>query len=309
MARPAARARVPATTANLGAGFDAFGAALAVGLEATVAPREGDARVTATGEGAGELPEGDENLVWRAFVALHDEVGEPVPDVAVTVHSAIPLERGLGSSSAALVAGLGLARALVAPPVGDRDLVRLAAAIEGHPDNVAPAVLGGLVCAARDDDGALVLRRVTPHRRLRPVLLVPSERQPTVAAREVVPDRLPRDEVVDQTARGTHVFAALAGSWPAAPGLAGDRLHEPARAEVMPAAGRLLDALRAAGVHAWLSGAGPAVVAAVARRDTTLLATVGAIAADHDVAVIVSDWDLAGLDVRPDPPDPVMASR
>ncbi len=290
-----ARVRAPATTANLGAGFDSFGAALSLGLVAAVSPREGTDRVTSVGEGADELPTGDDNLVWRGFVALHDEVGEPVPDVAIRVDSAVPVERGLGSSSAAIVAGLGLARALVTTPVGDRDLIRTASGLEGHPDNVASAVLGGLVCAARDDAGALVLRRAAPHRRLRPVLLVPPERQGTVGARAVLPDELPQDDVVDQTARGAHVLAALAGLWPADPALAGDRLHEPARTGVMTAAGRLLADLRGAGIHAWLSGAGPSIVAAVARRADTGLAAVGEIAGDHEVEVVAAAWDLGGL--------------
>lgn len=295
MSPSTARVRVPATTANLGAGFDSFGAALSLGLVAAVASRGGAVRVTSVGEGADELPTGDDNLLWRAFVALHDEVGEAVPDVAIRVDSAVPVERGLGSSSAAIVAGLGLARELVPVPVGDRDLVRLASELEGHPDNVAPAVLGGLVCAARDDGGALVLRRVAPHRRLRPVLLVPSERQGTAGARAVLPAGLPQADVAVQTARAAHVLAALAGLWPADPALGGDRLHEPARTGAMPATGRLLADLRGAGIHAWLSGAGPSVVAAVPRRGEVGLAAVGEIAGAHEVEVVPADWDLGGL--------------
>ncbi|HEX2026659.1 MAG TPA: homoserine kinase [Nitriliruptorales bacterium] len=292
--------RVPASTANLGPGFDAFGAALSRHLDAWVLPAEpGRPKVTSEGEGAGELPDDDENLLWRAFLALCTRAGVPVPDVRVRVLNRIPLERGLGSSSAAIVAGLGLARAACALPVGDHDLVRLATTIEGHPDNVAPAVLGGLVCAARTDEGDLVVRRGQPHPRLRPVALVPSTRQRTTAARAVLPDAVDRDAVVDQAARAGHLLAALLGAWPAAAALAGDRLHEPSRLDTMTATGSVIDDLRSAGIHAWLSGAGPSVCAAVAARDEVALRRCAAVGGRHDFEVWALRWDLAGLVALP----------
>jgi homoserine kinase len=296
VSRERVRVRVPATTANLGPGFDAFGAAVGVHLEAwTVSPGQQDGRVVSEGEGAGQVPTGDDNFLWAAFQALCDHTGAPAPDVGVRVASRIPVERGLGSSAAAIVAGLGLARAACGLAVGDLELVRLATRIEGHPDNVAPAVLGGLTCAARTDTGELVVRRAQPHARLRPVALVPPARQPTVVARSAVPDALGRDAVVDHTARAGHVLAALLGAWPAAAELAGDRLHEPPRLAAAPATAALVAELRAAGVHVWLSGAGPSACAAVARRDDAGLGRCHAIAAAHGFGVHPVGWDLAGL--------------
>jgi homoserine kinase len=294
--------RVPATSANLGPGFDAFGVALGLRMEARVRDATDGVRVRSTGEGQSELPSGDDNLLWRAFIALHAHVGVPVPAVTIEVTSPIPLERGLGSSSAAIVAGLGLARATSGVAIADRDVVRLATEMEGHPDNVAPAVLGGLVVAAARDDGTLVLRRGQPHRRLRPLLLVPDERQSTRSARGVLPRSLPTGDVVTQVGRAGHLVGALLGAWPADPAVAGDRLHEPARAEAMPESGELLDELRRAGVHAWLSGAGPAVAAAVPRRDGDAHDRVAAFAARHGWVVLPLDWDLAGLDTATGPP-------
>lgn len=294
--------RVPATSANLGPGFDAFGVALRLRMEARAVEAADDVRVLSAGEGVSELPDGDDNLLWRAFLALHSHVGAPVPDVTIAVASPIPLERGLGSSSAAIVAGLGLARATSGADIADRDLVRLATEMEGHPDNVAPAVLGGLVVAATADDGAVVLRRGQPHRRLRPLVLVPEARQSTRHARAVLPRALPSPEVVTQVGRAGHVVGALLGAWPADPAVAGDRLHEPARAEAMPASGDLLAELRVEGIHAWLSGAGPGVATAVARRDVDAHDRVTAIAADHGWAVRTMDWDLAGLETSAGPP-------
>jgi homoserine kinase len=275
--------QVPATTANLGPGFDAFGLAVDRYLTVRSLPRDAQPERVRThmlvGDPAGdhadpagvdanpasppELPTDDSNLVWRSLVAFCDHHAVPVPDVAIRATNQIPLERGLGSSSSAIVAGLCLARALTGVEVGDRDLVVLATELEGHPDNVAPALLGGLVACTTDDAGALIMRRVNPTPRLRPLVLVPRERQSTVAARAVVPDTLPRSEVAVQAGRAGHVLAALAGVWPVAIGAAGDRLHEPERLRVMASSGAVIAALRAHGVHAWLSGAGPAVAAAI----------------------------------------------
>ncbi|MGH3442170.1 MAG: homoserine kinase [Nitriliruptorales bacterium] len=293
---PPVGVRVPASTANLGPGFDSFGIALGLHLEAHVVVRRGEEpRVATVGEGSEELPGDDENLLWRSFLALCAHVGAPVPDVGIRVHNGIALERGLGSSSAAIVAGLGLARAAVAATLSDLELVRLATEIEGHPDNVAPAVLGGLVVAARTDGGELVVRRAQPHPRLCAVVLVPESRQATVAARASIPASLDRAQVVDQTARAGHVIGALLGAWPAEAALVGDRLHEPARFEVMGPSGAVVGALREGGIHAWLSGAGPSVCAAVPRRDAGAVELCGTIGEEHGFAASVRDWDLSGL--------------
>lgn len=288
--------RVPATTANLGPGFDAFGAAVGLHLEAVAQPRNGrPQRVVSGGEGAGELPTDDENLLWRSFRALCDGAGVPAPDVTIRTRNTIPLERGLGSSSAAIVAGLALARAACGLSMGDLELVRLATELEGHPDNVAAAVLGGLVCAARSDRGELVVRRAQPHARLVPIAFVPENRQATTAARAVVPRTLARQDLIDHTARAGHVLAALLGVWPSESGLAGDRLHEPPRLAAMPQTGALVAELRAVGVHVWLSGAGPSACAAVPGRDAEAYASCARIGAARGFAVRKLRWDLAGV--------------
>jgi homoserine kinase len=169
--------QVPATTANLGPGFDAFGLALQRYLVVrTVDVDSQPDRVRIADDDTSELACDDDNLVWRSFVRFCDHHEVPVPDVGLVCSSQIPLERGLGSSSSAIVAGLTLARALTEIRCSDRDLVALAAGIEGHPDNVAPAVLGGLVVCASDDDGRLVVRRINPATASRPLILVPSDR-------------------------------------------------------------------------------------------------------------------------------------
>jgi len=255
--------QVPATSANLGPGYDAYGLALALHLTVRSVARSAQAeRVQASGEGRGDVPTGDDNLLWRSFVAFCEQHDAPVPDVALQATNRIPLERGLGSSSSAIVAGLALARAVTGTPIGDRDLVTLASEVEGHPDNVAPALLGGLVACTADDQGRIVVRRINPTPTLHPIVLVPPFRQATSYARGVLPTHLEAAEVTLQASRAGHVLGALAGLWPVAPGAAGDRLHEPARMETMGPSGTVLAALRGQGLHAWLSGAGPSVAVA-----------------------------------------------
>lgn len=285
------RVRVPATSANLGPGYDAFGIALTRHLVAELTPRS-DARVETVGEGAGEVATGDDNLVWASLVAFCDEYGVAAPDLSLRVDNRIPLERGLGSSSAAIVAGLVLARAVSGVTVGDRDLVTLATRIEGHPDNVVPALLGGVTVTASTGDGTLVVRRAQPHARLRPVLLVPSQRQNTSAARSVLPTEVALGTAADQAARAGHVLGAFIGAWPVDGRLAGDHLHEPRRLEVMAASGALISALRAEGHHCWLSGAGPAVGAAVTHSTPT--EPIAALARGRGFELVMLDWDLSG---------------
>lgn len=260
--------QVPATSANLGPGFDAFGVAIDRYLFVRSVDRAEQAQrvVSVSGD---PVPDGDDNLVWRSLVACCEAYDVPVPDVGLLAVNDIPLERGLGSSSAAIVAGIVLARALTGVAVGDPALVRLATDLEGHADNVAPALLGGLVACAPgapagdDDTNGLVIRRINPAANLRPVMLVPDARQATTGARAVLPDSLARVDAATQAARAGHVLTALAGGWPVDVRAAGDLLHEPARSRHLPETGAVIAELRAAGVHAWLSGAGPAVAAAV----------------------------------------------
>lgn len=292
--------QVPATTANLGPGFDALGAAVTRYLIVDTRDRDTSAaRVTTVGEGAGEVADDTRNLIWTCMERFCESQGVEVPDVNLHVVNDIPLERGMGSSSAAIVAGLAVGRALTGATVGDPELLDLANEIEGHPDNVAPAILGGFVACATADDGSLVTRRTAPAPHLRPVLMVPDTRQLTTTARGVLPETLTRPEVATHAARTGHVVGALTGVWQADTRLAGDLLHEEARFGVMEATGALVHDLRDAGIHAWLSGAGPSAAATVSPRDDAALETCEELAGKHGFAVHALDWDLSGVLVCP----------
>jgi homoserine kinase len=289
---PAAAVAVPASSANLGPGFDALAVALDRYLVAAAGP-VGDRRVLPLGEGAGELPTGEDNLVWRALVAYCDRVGAPVPDVSLTVRNEIPLERGMGSSAAAAVAGVALGRELVGGGARDADLVALAAELEGHPDNAAAAVLGGLVVVA-----AGTPRRLEPSDTLRPVVCVPAQRQGTDEARALLPAQIPLADAAANGARAALVLAGLAGATAWDPAAMTDVLHEPARLAAMPQAGTLVGALRDAGIGACLSGAGPSVLAVVPNAAGDHLERIRDLAADG-WQVWPLRWDRSGATRRP----------
>lgn len=258
------RVSVPATSANLGPGFDALGLALDLRdrLEAEVIER--GLVVEVDGVASDEVPLDEGHLVVRAMRAAFDELGVQPPGLRLRCENVIPHARGLGSSSAAIVAGVWLARELVAGGrllLGDESLLDLAARIEGHPDNVAPALLGGFVIAGQDPDGTFyaVPSEVDP--RIGAVVFVPPDAVTTEAARGLLPKEVPHADAAANAGRAALLVAALAGRpeelWRAT----ADRLHQDYRRPAMPASLELVDALRAERVPAIISGAGPTVLA------------------------------------------------
>jgi len=255
--------RTPATSANLGPGFDALGLALTLydDLEATVT--DGGFSVTVTGEGAGELPKDEEHLVVRAMLATFDELGERPPGLAVSCVNRIPQARGLGSSSAAIVGGVQLARGLVEGGmrlIGDEDALRLAARLEGHPDNVAPCLLGGFTIAWTEGGGARAVKLAT-HDGVRPMVFVPAERGYTASARAALPYDVPHQDASFNAGRAALLTHAITSDPALLHAATEDRLHQGYRAEAMPGTASLVASLRSVGVAAVVSGAGPTVLA------------------------------------------------
>ncbi|MCC2334503.1 homoserine kinase [Cellulomonas wangsupingiae] len=265
------RVRVPATSANLGPGFDALG--LALGLHDEIEVRALGApgvRVEVHGEGAGSVPDDETHLVVRALRAALDHVGAPQTGLHLVCRNRVPHGRGLGSSAAAVVGGILAARGLVEPGALDDDVaLALATQFEGHPDNAAPALLGGLTVAWSDDatgDVAPVrAARLEVHRDLAPVAVVPPGHLSTHAARGVLPARVPHADAAWQAGRAALLVEALGRRPDLLLPATQDRLHQGYRREVMPASLALVDALRAQGVAAVVSGAGPTVLV-LARR-------------------------------------------
>lgn len=259
------RVRVPATSANLGPGFDALGLALGRYDEVTARVTAGGVSVAVTGEGAGHLPTDASHLVVRSMMAVFDELGERPAGLELSCLNRIPQARGLGSSSAAIVAGILAARALVvdgAARMPDDAALRFAARLEGHPDNVAPCLLGGFTIAWTQDDGARAVRE-DPAPGVRPVVFVPSEQGLTEVARAALPATVPHADAAFNAGRSALLVQALTRApellFPATE----DRLHQPYRASGAPASAALVARLRADGVAAVVSGAGPTVLAFV----------------------------------------------
>jgi homoserine kinase len=259
------RVAVPATSANLGPGYDALGLALSLEDEVTAQVTAGGIRVDVVGEGAGEVPRGPEHLIVRTMWRTFELLGVARPDgLALTCHNRIPHARGLGSSSAAIVAGIVLARALVIRGAGGLDdaaALGLAAEIEGHPDNVAPCLLGGFTIAWTPQDGGARAVRLDPEPTLRPTVFVPTTRGLTAHARAALPAMVPHADAAFNAARAALMVHALT----AAPSLlleaTQDRLHQDYRAFGMPETAALVRSLRQSGVPAFVSGAGPSVLA------------------------------------------------
>jgi homoserine kinase len=253
--------RVPASTSNLGPGFDALGLALSLHNELVV-ERADRLTVEIVGEGSGVFPEDESNLVIVAARRACEEASYSLPPLHVRCDNAIPADRGLGSSSAAIVAGLLLGDHVSGGTLGRDQLLALATELEGHPDNVAPALFGGLQVAV--NDGARVHRvEVNVPSMPQVVVFIPPFKMPTREARAVLPPVVSMESAVYNIGRAALLVAALgAGRFEALVEATKDRLHQPPRTQIFAAMPALIEAARDAGaLGAWLSGAGSTVAA------------------------------------------------
>lgn len=257
------RVRVPASSANLGPGFDALGLALALYNEVRL--EEADrVSVAVEGEGAGCLDSGRANLVARGVALAFEALGRPFRGARIQCLNRIPLRRGLGSSAAAWVGGVMAANALLGEPLDRSALLTLAARAEGHPDNVAAAILGGLTVSCVEDERVTAVSLAVPVE-IGWVVLVPEIESPTREARAVIPDWFPRADAVFNVQRVSLLLAAVGTRRVDLLELAmQDRLHQPYRERLFPWMDAVAKAGREAGaVGCVLSGAGPSMLAAV----------------------------------------------
>jgi len=254
--------KVPATSANLGPGFDTLGLALArydeLDVEATDAPAH---VIEVRGVGAGEVPLDESHLVVRAMAHTFASAGVPMPTIRLEAHNAIPHGRGLGSSGAAIVAGVMAARGLLEGVVAftPDELLELATELEGHPDNVAPALFGGLTIAWVTPEGPRH-KKLIVHRGVSPLVLVPEHEMSTALARSLQPESVPHSDAVFNVSRSALLVAALIQSPELLLQATEDKLHQHYRAQAMPETDRLIRLLRAAGHPAVVSGAGPSIL-------------------------------------------------
>lgn len=255
--------RVPATSANLGPGYDTFGLAVTLYDEVTVSVTDAPGiHVDVVGVGAGRVPTDENNLVAKTIVRVFEHYRQPVPGLHLVCTNAIPHSSGLGSSASAIVAGVQAARGLLAGVVDLTidDVYSLATDFEGHPDNAAPAIFGGFTVSWMEGVRPRVARpAVDPS--IRVVVFTPDYESPTAVARTLVPDSYPKPDTLANVARAALFVHAISAEPHLLMAATEDRLHQPYRAAIMRPSADLVVALRAAGFAAVISGAGPTVLA------------------------------------------------
>jgi homoserine kinase len=261
--------RVPASTSNLGPGFDCFGLALKLYLTVNatvVADATEPCRVTTTGAKENEaLPRNAVNLIYRAMSFTARREGVSLPPVEITAHNEIPLASGLGSSAAAIVAGIKLSALLTQKPIADQTILNYATEFEGHPDNVAASIYGGFLASCMRGDGTVLSTRFDWPAQIRVVVVSPHSQLPTHVARAALPRTITRTDAVHNLQRTALFTAALAQQrydllWEAMR----DRLHQPYRESLVPGLAEALALPRLPGLLGIaLSGAGPSIVGLV----------------------------------------------
>jgi homoserine kinase len=297
-------ARVPATSANLGAGFDCLGMALRLYNDIAIEP-EGPFGVEIVGEGAESLPHDRSNLVVRTVSRFFEVVGRIPPAFRLRLTNRIPMTGGLGSSSTALVGGLLVANCLAGEPLRRDELLQVATELEGHPDNVAPAMIGGLVVSAIEGKRVVTVPLAVPDG-LRGVLFLPKFSTSTREARRLLPSKVAHRDASFNVSRAALFVAAVATDRLDLLSIATqDRLHQPYRQVLFPGMPRLIDAALGAGaLGAWLSGSGSALLALSRGNEQAIAEAFDASARATGVAgrsvVVELDTEGAFLLERPD---------
>lgn len=257
------KVRVPGTTANCGPGFDAVGIACTIynELELTLS-KQGSLVIEIVGEGKEIIPTDEKNIVWQVIQILFKKIGKEYQGVHIKMVNQIPLSRGLGSSAAAIVAGLVAANAATGNTLSNDDLLDLATAIEGHPDNVAPAIFGGVTTSIMQGDQARYLRFVPPAK-LSMVVAIPDFNLSTHIARQVLPQSVPFEDAVFNVSRTALVIGALCqGEFHHLRYALEDKIHQPYRKHLIPGMQQVFDAAVEKGaLGAAVSGAGPCLIA------------------------------------------------
>ncbi len=267
--------KVPATTANLGPGFDALGLALNLWNETEfIAAEDRRIIVAIEGEGQGRLPTNAENLIVQTALQIYNLVKKPCTGLHIHCRNRIPIGSGLGSSSAALLTGMLGANALLGAPFTEEEILRLAIETEGHPDNVAPAMLGGLVASIVHDGRVISLKLPAKANRspIHATVVLPDFDFPTVQARAILPKQVDRKDAIYNISRAVLVTEALrTGNLDLLGKAMSDMLHQPYRIPLIPGAQAAMEAARQAGAAAVaLSGAGPSLIAFTAKQDPAI---------------------------------------
>ncbi|WP_114638849.1 homoserine kinase [Desulfofalx alkaliphila] len=256
------RVQVPATTANLGPGFDCLGMALKLYNTVEMQQIATGLNIELHGDGANDIDRDENNIVYKAAYKVFNQVGYRPSGLKIRLNNQIPVCRGLGSSAAAIVGGIIAANILSGSKLGTKELLELANEMEGHPDNVAPALIGGIVVSASDEDGVRFIK-IQPPTELKTVVAVPDFQLSTKLAREALPTQVTLQDAVFNVGRASLLVAALCqGDLSKLTYAMEDKLHQSYRANLVPGMKKVLAAARLAGAKGVvLSGAGPTLIA------------------------------------------------
>tara|TARA_A100001037_G_scaffold182126_1_gene163139 strand:+ start:5028 stop:5927 length:900 start_codon:yes stop_codon:yes gene_type:complete len=261
--------KVPATSANMGPGFDSLGIALDIWNEVRISKGPFSIKIDGTGEE--ELPEDTSNLVYKSFSKVFEEIDEIVPEVKLSCTNRIPLTRGMGSSSAALIGGLMSGNAMAGSPLSTSEILNIGAKIEKHPDNVAPALLGGVQIGIYDQE-KLITANVPFPEDLRVVLYVPNQVMPTDQARNILAPKVAREDAVYNIGRSALLVQSLVtGDLQNLKYATQDMIHQPQRQkQFFPMKNIIKAAMEAGAYGAFLSGAGSSILAFTKGREYTI---------------------------------------
>ncbi len=264
-------ARVPATTANLGPGFDSFGMALPIyneiTIEETVMPGTG-IEISVIADNQEDLnimmiPTDNTNIVYKAVELLYNSIGQTPSELKITIKSDIPIAKGLGSSASVIVGGLMAANELLGRPADKAALLSIATEVEGHPDNVTPAIVGGIVISSQEDDGSVVYRKLDWPQDWKIMVCVPDYELVTDIARSVIPKEIPLKDAIFNLKRSAMFVQAVSTADEELMKLAlTDKLHQPYRMKLVPGLNEIINNLKHEEdvLGCVLSGAGPSVL-------------------------------------------------
>ena len=256
------KVRVPATTANLGPGFDTLGLALALYNSISMRISDDELKILVEGEGAEFVPLNQRNIVYRSALKVFEYLQVPVPGLTIHLNNDIPIARGLGSSAAAIIGGIVAASHLAGQTLTAQQVLYLANQVEGHPDNITPALLGGLTISCLEGDQVVFIKTEMPAD-LKAVVAIPDFQLSTAEARKVLPKAVSLQDAVYNVSRSSLLVAALmSGKLDVLPTAMSDRLHQPYRARLIPGLEDVFKAgLEAGALGVVISGSGPTTIA------------------------------------------------
>ena len=292
------RVRVPATTANCGPGFDALGIACNIynELELTLFTSE-ILEISISGEGKQYLPTDDSNLIWHVIKDLLQKTNSSYKGAHIKMHNNIPLSHGLGSSAAAIVAGILAFNLAVGEPFSKDEMLKIATDVEGHPDNVAPAIFGGMTISLQDDDAVKTFSFI-PQLPIKMIVAVPEFFLATKKARQVLPEKISVKDAAFNIAHASSLVAAMCtGNSDVLRYAFADKLHQPYRAPLIPGMYDVFAAASQAGaLGAALSGAGPSLIAFTIGNENTVGEAMVKAFAEHsiDSHYLILDIDTQG---------------